>query len=84
MAFAQSIIGFFITADRDLLTLVSAIVFLITVALVALFAHQRKWTELIGIFLLIFGVLTVVAHLFFAFVVDVPIAKLEPISLSTD
>lgn len=81
---AQTIVGLFLIADRDVLIWVAAIMCFLSIALCALFARARRWPELVCLFVVIFVAAMGVAHLFFKHIVEVPFLKAEPISMSTD
>lgn len=81
---AQTIVGLFFTADRDVLLWVMTIAFFLSVAVVALLARNRRWPEIVCIFFLVYLAWLGVAHVFFKHVVDVPFMKMELVSITTN
>ncbi len=83
MAYSQTIVGVFITADRDVLLWVLLMLFFLAVAATALFARLRTWAEMVWIFVLVYAMGLGGSHLLFKWIVGVPFLKLELISITT-
>jgi len=81
---AQTIIGFFLTADRDVLILMLAVSVSLSVAICAILSRGRRWAELVGLFLLVLILSLSAFWVVFAYVVDIPFLKVETISVGTN
>lgn len=83
-AVGQTILGLFVTADRDLLAWIAALSFFLSLAAVALLVRRRSWLEMIIAFLITFFVILTAAQLFFKHVIGVPILKAETVRIDTN
>lgn len=82
-ATAQTIVGFFLTADRDVLILMLTVSVSLSIAVCAILSRGRRWTELVGLFLLTLTLTLSIFWVVFAYVVDVPFLKIETVSIGT-
>ena len=80
----QTVIGLFLIADRDALIWVGLIMMLVSIAVVALLARQRKWPEIVCLFVIVFAASMFLSHMIFKHGFDLPFFKAEPISMTTD
>ena len=84
LAAAQTIVGLFITLDRDLVLWWSVLVSLLAVALVALFVRRRGWRAMVFAFIVVFVLGFALSHVFFKLVLNVPMFRVETVSIKTN
>lgn len=78
----HTVVGFFITADRDVLALVVTVTALLSISAVAMLSRGRKWSEILSLFFVIQFALFVISYFLFNFV-EVPFAKVDTVSITT-